>query len=192
MKSAKKVTPRRKVARRGTRAPALSLSMRIERLEKAVLFKAPQPEAPISTPRFTNLGADGKPTAGDHVAVHDAQNGLMWAASPIQGGKDLNHADASRAAAELDLLGRKGWRLPTIQELLSLVDYERWGPAVDPKHFKGPYGWTWSSTLVKGEGAPAGYARVVVLDDGSSGWSHRGSHGQALAVRASQQLGLLG
>jgi hypothetical protein len=157
--------------------------MRIERLERAILFKAP---APIDAHRFTNLGADGKPTAGDHVAVHDMQNGLTWTAAPLEGGKDLTHADASRAAAELELLGHKDWRLPTIQELLSLVDYERWNPAVDPKHFKGPYGWSWSSTLLKGEGAPSGYARGVSLGSGSSFWSRQGNRNQALAVRASQ------
>jgi hypothetical protein len=188
MKQARKASVHRKVIRR---SPPLSLAQRIERLEKQMLFKSPQMTRCDSIQRFVNLGADGKPTTGDHVAVLQTATGLIWTAAPLNGAQEMNHAEAIKSASDLDLLGKNDWRLSTIQELLSIIDYERWNPAVDPAHFKGPYGWTWTSTLVKGEGAPSGYARSVYLLNGSSFWFYRDSLILALAVRASQQLGLL-
>jgi hypothetical protein len=163
--------------------------MRVERLEKAIIL--PSASASVATlgvsEPFTNLDALGKPTAGDHVAVYQAESGLIWTAAPLLGGKDLTHAEALKAAADLDLLGKRDWRAPTIKELLSLIDYARYDPAVDPKHFKGPYGWTWSSTIAK---APAGCAWCVNLDVGFSSRFHQDDRFRALAVRAGQQLGL--
>jgi hypothetical protein len=164
----------------------------VERLEKTLLFKAPAPAKAKPDQRFINLGADGKPTTGDHVAVYDAQLDLTWSAAPLNDGADLTHAEALKACAELQLLGHKDWRAPTIQELLSIVDYERYDPAVDPSHFKGPYSWTWSSTLAK---APSGFAWCVHLGLGYSGRNRQDFHYHVRAVRAvraGQQLGLLG
>lgn len=136
---------------------------------------------------FENLDEDGMITVADHVAVYQYSTELIWTAGPLLDGKDLTHAEAVKAAAAVDLLGKKDWRLPTIRELLSIVDYERCEPAVDPKHFRGPYGYTWSSTLAK---APAGYAWYVNLDNGNSNRYRQDYQYRALAVRAGQQLGL--
>lgn len=166
-----KVNRKAKATRRpARRSPPLSLSARIERLEKELLFKttaaarAPAPERP----RFVNLGADGKPTAGDHVAVWDRQSGLVHTAAPLLNGKDLHHADALKACAELDLLGQKGWQLPYLMDLLSLIDYDRYDPAVDPAHFKGPFGWTWTRTPFKVN--PSGASWLVGLNNGNANW----------------------
>ncbi len=165
----------------------LSLSARVERLEKAVLFppRAVHVKSPGS--RFTKLWADGASSAGEHVAVHDAKTGLIWTADPLQGGKGLIHPDAMKACADLDLLGHKDWRAPTIEELLSIVDYARVDPAVDQEFFKGPYDWTWSSTIAA---APAGCAWGVYLRGGGSLRGDQDFRGLVRAVRASQQLGL--
>lgn len=189
MKTSRKATPKRKPARR--RSPALSLSARVERLEKTVLFKAVAADetAAITKVRFVNLGADGKPTTGEHVAVFDRTTGLTWSAGPLANGKDLNHADAMQACAELELLGHKDWRAPTVTELLALIDYKRHEPAVDTTHFKGPYGWTWTSTPYKGN--PSGAAWYVFLSYGDSLWDGRYGRHRARAVRAGQNLGLL-
>jgi Protein of unknown function (DUF1566) len=182
MKSARKLATRRKVTRR-----APTLSARVERLEKVVLFPTATATPPKAIEAFTNLDAKGKPTTGDHVAVHQGATGLIWTAAPLEGGKGYNHANAIKAAADLDLLGSKGWRLPTIQELLSIVDYGRCDPAVDPKHFKGPYGWTWSSTVAA---APSGVAWSVYLYFGYSSRDYQSLESHVLAVRAGQQFGL--
>ena len=173
----------KQAARSRSRRPALTLTQRVERLERDLLFAAKAPPAPISS-RFTRLDANGKPTTGDHVAVHDASTGLTWSAGPLLGGKELTHADAMKACSDLDLMGHRDWRAPTIQELLSIVDYERFDPAVDTEVFKGPYGWTWSSTLAK---SPAGYAWGVLLSLGGSGHGHQDNHSRVRAVRAGQQ-----
>jgi hypothetical protein len=138
--------------------------------------------------RFVNLGANGKPTTGEHVAVLDRHTGLTWTAAPLNAGQGFTHEDALKACSAVTLLGKRDWRAPTVQELLSIIDYDRWNPAVDPAHFKGPYSWTWASTLVKGEGAPSGCARDVSLSGGYSCWDSQDDRGQALAVRASQSL----
>ena len=182
MKSTRKVSARRKAVRR---SPALSLSARVERLEKAVLFPARAKLEPSS--RFVNLGPDGRPTTGKHVAVYDHQTGLTWAAAPLGGDEGLQHEAAMKACSELDLLGHNDWRAATIQELLSIVDYTRCDPAVDTSHFLGPYGWTWSSTIAA---APSGYAWNVYLGDGYSSRSRQGGHGRVRAVRAGQSLAL--
>lgn len=187
MKTHRKAATVRKPVRR---ARPLSLSARVERLEKQLLFKAPaQGSAAVAKARFVNLDAHGKPTTGEHVAVYDRKTSLTWAAGPLLIGKDVNHADAMAACAALDLLGHQDWRAPTITELLAIVDYDRYDPAVDTAHFKGPFGWTWTSTPFKGN--PSGAAWYVSLYYGSSNWNGHDSGLHARAVRAGQNLWLL-
>ncbi len=184
MKVLRKTRAQRQTKRRS--AP-LSLSARVERLEKAVLFPPRAVHVKSPGPRFTKLWADGASSAGEHVAVQDAKTGLIWTAGPLQGGNNFTHPDAMKACADLDLLGHKDWRAPTIEELLSIVDYARVDPAGDREFFKGPYDWTWSSTIAA---APAGFAWSVFLGGGYSGRGDQGLRGRVRAVRASQQLGL--
>lgn len=184
MKPAKKTSVRRRARR-----TVLTLTQRVERLEKSVVFHTLAPAVAKTLRRFTRLDASGQPTTGDHVAVHDRKTGLTWTADAIAGGKYFNHADAMKACATLKLCGQQDWRAPTIEELLSIVDYARGEPAVDSDYFKAPYGWTWSSTPAK---APAGYAWGVYLGDGDSDRSGTDYHAHVRAVRAGQQLGLLG
>lgn len=181
MKVNRKVKTTRQSARR---SPPLSLSARIERLEKELLFKTtatPRVPAP-ERPRFVNLGADGKPTAGDHVAVWDRQTGLVHTAAPLLSGDDLNHAAALKACAGMRLFGQEGWRLPDIRELLSIIDCDRYDPAVDTAHFKGPFGWTWTRTPFKRN--PSGASWIVNLGGGYAGWDFHGGHGRVRAVLA--------
>lgn len=186
MKPARKTKARRPAARR---SPPLSLSARIERLEKAVLFPPTVAKTTArAATRFTKLGEHGTPTVGPHVAVFDSKTGLTWSAGPLLGGKYLTHAEALAACKALELFGKKDWRAPTIEELLSIIDYTRADPAVDSDIFKGPYGWTWSSTVAS---APAGYAWVVYLFSGYSNLVHQGNLNLVRAVRAGQPLGIL-
>lgn len=175
-------TPRKTKARRPAahRSPPLSLSARIERLEKAVMWP---PKAAAPAKRFTKLGADGLPTMDNHVAVFDSKTGLTWSAGPLLGGKYLTHAEALAACKAFELFGKKDWRAPTIEELISIIDYSRASPAVDTDVFAEPYGWTWSSTPAS---APAGYVWDVYLNNGYSNRVHRDNHYRVRAVRADQ------
>ena len=182
MKTNRKKTAAPKPTRR---TAALSLSARMERLEKAVLIQSTPPAIPAQ--RFMNLVGDGAPTKGDHVAVYDRKTGLTWSAGAIRGGKALTHAAAMEACAELDLLGHHDWRAPTVEELLAIVDYTRCDPAVNTGYFKGPFGWTWSSTRAA---SPSGCAWGVNLVGGYSGRGLQSGRLRVRAVRAGQQLGL--
>lgn len=181
MSARKKSAPRRPARR-----AALSLSQRIERLERDLLFKTP-PQAPLAGERFIKLDDKGKPTAGDHIALLDRKTGLAWSAGPIGSQEGETWSNAKRISSELRLLGKEDWRLPTIEELLSIVDYSKYDPAVDKTAFKGPFGWTWSSTEYKGS---AGFAWVVDLGGGGSYFLGRSFHDRVRAVRSGQQLGL--
>jgi hypothetical protein len=64
--------------------------------------------------------------------------------------------------------GHKDWRIPTVDELSSLVDYERKLPAINKDYFPDivmPAGF-WSATTAA---TSAGFAWIVVFDDGYMG-----------------------
>jgi len=79
--------------------------------------------------------------------ITDDRTGLMWEQHPTE--QRYTWEDATRIrindlnAARLG--GHDDWRLPTIQELVSLVDYARCRPAVDPV-FVTVAGLYWSAT----------------------------------------------
>lgn len=55
-----------------------------------------------------------------------------------------SYVDAVNAAG---LCGKKDWRMPTVDELRSIVHFGRSQPAIDTAHFPNtPLDWTWSST----------------------------------------------
>jgi hypothetical protein len=53
-------------------------------------------------------------------AVLDRETGLVWEKAPST--TPFTWIDASKHCVPLSLGGRKGWRLPTIEELASLID----------------------------------------------------------------------
>ena len=67
-----------------------------------------------SASRFTVLSAFGD------AAVRDDETGLVWEKTLET--TELSWTDARAACADKDVGGRKGWRLPSISELASLVD----------------------------------------------------------------------
>ena len=82
----------------------------------------------------------------DKEAVLDRETGLVWETQPPTTTGDWDTA-MDRCQA-LNLGGRMGWRVPTIEELTSLVDRTQTSP---PLPFKHPFvdvqsGWYWTST----------------------------------------------
>jgi hypothetical protein len=67
-----------------------------------------------SASRFTILSAFGG------AAVRDDETGLVWEKTLET--NQVSWADARAACADKDVGGRKGWRLPSIFELASLMD----------------------------------------------------------------------
>jgi len=78
-------------------------------------------------------------------AVLDKETGLVWEQSPTG---SLEWDDAMDYCYDLELGGRKGWRLPSVEELASLVDPTQAEPALPPGHpFSNIVNWYyWSST----------------------------------------------
>jgi hypothetical protein len=80
----------------------------------------------------------------DGAAVFDTETGRVWEQSPDTSTR--NWFQALGHCYNRNLGGRKGWRLPTIEELASLVDTRR--PVLPPGH---PFlnvqaSWYWSAT----------------------------------------------
>jgi len=73
--------------------------------------------------------------------ITDTETNLVW---------QKNHAgpmswqDAMDYASKLELAGYDDWRLPTIKELLTLVDYDKYIPASAFPNI--PTEWFWSSS----------------------------------------------
>jgi hypothetical protein len=67
------------------------------------------------------------------LAVLDKETGLVWARNAnINGSMDWE--GALEYCANLEIAGRKGWRLPTVEELASLVDTSNEFPALPTEH----------------------------------------------------------
>ena len=66
------------------------------------------------------------------MAVLDKETGLVWERVP--GNSRDNWANAFSLCYFKSYGGRKGWRLPKVDELASLLDPAQSGPALPPKH----------------------------------------------------------
>ena len=101
-----------------------------------------QCDTPATCPRFIVLAN------WNSEAVLDRETGLVWEKVPSSEFREWGAA--SLKCAKLNLGGRGGWRLPTIQELTSLVD-ETQNPKLPPGHpftvqFAHPVNVYWSAT----------------------------------------------
>ena len=97
--------------------------------------------------------------------VKDTSNNLMWQDDNKAKTIKKNWKDAVDYCQGLELDGYDDWRLPTINELKSIVDYNRYKPAINSK-FKNVSidDWYWSSTSYNKNSA-----WLVSFDDGNDG-----------------------
>lgn len=91
---------------------------------------------------------------GDGTLI-DFDTGLMWA-KDIQGkgcnyGRMLTWKDSIDYAKALSFAGYSDWRLPTIKELVSIVDYSKLAPATYSIFEDTPCGYFWSSSEFKSD-----------------------------------------
>ena len=113
-------------------------------------------------------------------AVLDRETGLVWEQSPSTSG--FSWLDASFHCVRLNNGGRKGWRLPTIQDLASLIDPTAVNPALPSGH---PFtnvqsSFYWSAATAAGDTADAWF---VGFFDGFMGHSNAGTTKFAWCVR---------
>jgi hypothetical protein len=92
--------------------------------------------------RFTALGDFGG------AAVRDEETGLVWETTLDT--REMSWTDARAVCADKDVGGRKGWRLPSISELSSLVDSSvKTPPTLPAGHpFINVHDVYWSATTV--------------------------------------------
>ncbi|MBP6857614.1 MAG: DUF1566 domain-containing protein [Candidatus Pacebacteria bacterium] len=128
--------------------------------------------------------AHGYVDNGD-ATITDSATGLMWQkCSDGQTGLDcsggsaigvlfddgdgdlgITHQPAINYCDSLSLATHSDWRLPNVKELMSIVDYGRVNPAIDPTYFPATQsGFYWSSTAYENS---ANNAWLVHFSDGS-------------------------
>jgi hypothetical protein len=124
---------------------------------------------------------------GDNT-VMDTKTGLVWVKDhdvivDKKFAKRMTWKDAVEACKSLDYSGHKDWRLPTREELCSIVDLTRSEPAIDPIFKAHTDDWYWTSTTCAWY---AGSAWCVDFNDGSVDDFFKGSNGYVRPVRVSQ------
>jgi len=93
--------------------------------------------------------------------ITDTKTNLMWQQETT---RPLTWDAAIKYCDKLKLSGYSDWRLPTIQELFSLIDFTKFNPCTDTAFFpdteSSDY---WSSTT---NASHTDYAWLVYFDDG--------------------------
>jgi len=124
---------------------------------RAQIVPSPQWGEPIQDPsRFVVLASF------NNQAVYDNETGLVWEQAPTNSTRSWSvaHGDCNARAVG----NRKGWRLPTIQELASLID-----PAAQPPDPTLPAGHPFSNVYTLGPtGNTAQYWSATTVDSAST------------------------
>lgn len=108
----------------------------------------------------------------------DAGTGLIW--QRVLGPASYTWADAQAYCAALPASGA-GWRVPSVKELTSLVDFTKFDPAIDATLFpETPSEFFWSSSAAPGN---ADTAWGVNFTRGSGGVASTDSTARVRCVR---------
>jgi len=129
--------------------------------------------------------AAGSYTDNGNGTVTDTSTGLMWRQAGSS--NEMTWEQALTYCENMDFGGYTDWRLPTINELRSLVDYSRHHPAINTTYFPIPNAVSlsyWSSTTFA---HPTGSAYGVSFYHGYGGGGDKdGSRLYVRAVRGGQ------
>lgn len=127
--------------------------------------------------RFAIYDLGGASNRADDLVL-DKETGLIWPRNANPKGSALNWLDANTTCRELRIADRIGWRLPTVEELSSLIDTRRTNPALPVGHpfvsvqfGQGVWAY-WSSTNFEN---PSAAAWFVNLGSGGAGLATKGA-----------------
>lgn len=105
----------------------------------------PHPGQPFYGQDAAYLAEQMSFTDNGNGTVTDRTTGLSW--QKQDDGITRNWAAAVAYCEKLSLGGHEDWRLPSKKELMSIIDYGRADPAIDPLYFpKTKMGWYWTAT----------------------------------------------
>ena len=122
------------------------------------------------------------PAATNDSIVSDPKTGLEW--SPTLGDR-VNWKTAKKIAEAYRGGGHNDWRLPTIEELITLIDFSRFNPAANTDLFPDmKSSWYWSGT--PDASSPGDYAWSVDFDGGVVDYGSRNNTAFVRAVRGSR------
>lgn len=83
-----------------------------------------------------------------NAVISDKKQHIYWQDTPLPQKKNTKDwEDAEVYCESLVLNGIKNWRLPTFTELLSIVDYTRSEPAINPVFTHTAEGTYWTATV---------------------------------------------
>jgi hypothetical protein len=82
--------------------------------------------------------------AKEWTQVLDRETGLIWTANMVR--PICKWKKARNVAATCNVGSATDWRLPTVKELISIVDYGREDPAIDADFFRCEFNWYWSAS----------------------------------------------
>jgi hypothetical protein len=134
------------------------------------------------------IGLASNPSDAQQTTWTDPATGLMWAKR--DNNSNVTWQQASNYCTNLQLDGKTGWRLPTIDELQGIYEPSKhrsgWPWTWTKYHTKGNLrfsGWAWSSS----QGNASGEAWYFNLANGTRYSAHLGNHNdrRALCVRRS-------
>lgn len=115
--------------------------------------------------------------------VKDTKLGLMWQDNHSAKTTEKTWSSAKKYCRNLSLAGYSDWRLPNYNELLTIVDYDRFKPAIMPsfKNVASEYYWSSSENV-----SDAKYAWLVLFGDGYTGNSSKSDEDFVRCVRGRQ------
>ena len=141
-------------------------------------------QAAAEDARFTPIG--------DGSVVQDQETKLQWMRCSIGQEWTVNRCTGipsrftweQAVALTSTLSGHTDWRLPTVDELQTLVEYRMFDPAIDPIAFPGtPPANFWSASEAAYD---VFYAWSVHFANGFSNWRHKRQRFEVRLVRTSE------
>jgi hypothetical protein len=113
-------------------------------------------------------------------SAKDSLTGLVWQRS--SDGEKRNWWDAIKYCDNLTIDGESDWRLPSMAELQTIVDYTEHHPSISKEVF---YGLALSGLYWSSSPCNYGYRNVwlIAFNDGRSGWRMRSTHHVVRCVR---------
>ncbi len=136
--------------------------------------------------RAVRGGQAGAFDNSDHLVINgdrtvtDTKTGLMW---QQETGGYMNWKDALAYCENLNLSGYIDWRLPTIQELRSIVDYKASSPSIDTNIFPDSFAYGYFASTTDTKLQAISYAVGVYFETGGDSVFYKTDSYYVRAVR---------